>query len=345
MDPPPQENLQNSMYQVPPITNPAAAPLRVGYLTPWTHVHDPSHPCSVCVPCLSGLQLWILGALDNTGQLTDVGRKMVEFPIDPPLAKMLIMADDMGCTDEVLVVVSMLSAPPVFFRPKDRAEESDAKREKFFVAESDHLTFLNVYLQWKAKGYSAQWCSDHYLHHKSLKKAREIHGQLQDIMKAQKIPPSSVGPPWNMVRKAICSGYFYNAAMMKGLGDYRNLLTGMPCHVHPTSSLAGLGYTPDYVVYHELVLTTREYMQCVTAVDPEWLADLGPAFFTAHESSHGRLNRRRKEKAAQESMEKEMEEQLKKEAEEKARREAATPQILPGRMATPARYTPKRIGL
>lgn len=304
MDPPPQENLQNSMYQ-----------------------------------------LWILGALDNTGMLTDMGRKMVEFPIDPPLAKMLIMAEELGCTDELLIVVSMLSAPPVFFRPKDRAEESDAKREKFFVAESDHLTQLNVYLQWKAKGYSSQWCADHYLHHKSLKKAREIHGQLLDIMKSQKIKQSSVGPPWNMVRKAICSGYFYNSAMMKGLGDYRNLLTGIPCHVHPTSALAGLGYTPDYVVYHELVLTTREYMQCVTAVEPEWLAELGSAFFSVHEGSRARLERRRKEKATMEVMEKQMEDQLKKEEEEKTRREAATPQILPGRMATPARYTPKRIGL
>eukprot|EP00952_Eustigmatos_sp_NYUAD-ZCMA_P003943 17269-Eustigmatos_ZCMA.PRE.1 len=79
----------------------------------------------------------------------------------------------------------------------------------------------------------------------------------------------SSGASWDMVRKAICSAYFYNSAMMKGLGDYRNLLTGIPCHVHPTSALAGLGYTPDYVVYHELVLTTREYMQCVTSVEPE----------------------------------------------------------------------------
>jgi hypothetical protein len=27
----------------------------------------------------------------------------------------------------------------------------------------------------------------------------------------------------------------------------------MPAHMHPTSALYGLGYTPDYVVYHELV--------------------------------------------------------------------------------------------
>lgn len=54
----------------------------------------------------------------------------------------------------------------------------------------------------------------------------------------------------------------------------------MPCHLHPSSALYGLGFTPDYVVYHELVFTTKEYMQCVSAVEPEWLAELGPMFFS-----------------------------------------------------------------
>ena len=48
-------------------------------------------------------QLWILGALDNTGALTTCGRTMVEFPLDPPLSKMMIVAIDMGCVDEILV--------------------------------------------------------------------------------------------------------------------------------------------------------------------------------------------------------------------------------------------------
>ena len=92
MDPPPEENILNSMYQ-----------------------------------------LWILGALDNTGALTDIGRKMVEFPLDPSLSKMLIIAEDMGCSLDILCIVSMLSVPSIFFRPKGREEDSDAAREKFQV--------------------------------------------------------------------------------------------------------------------------------------------------------------------------------------------------------------------
>ena len=68
--------------------------------------------------------------------------------------------------------------------------------------------------------------------------------------------------------------------MAQGIGEYVNCRSGMPCFMHPTSSLYGLGYVPDYIVYHELVYTSKEYMQCVTAVDPEWLAELGPMFFS-----------------------------------------------------------------
>ncbi len=67
------------------------------------------------------------------------------------------------CPAQVLTLVSMLSVPSVFFRPPDRAEESDAAREKFFVPESDHLTLLHVYQQWKNNGYRPDWCSDHFL--------------------------------------------------------------------------------------------------------------------------------------------------------------------------------------
>jgi hypothetical protein len=37
---------------------------------------------------------------------------------------------------------------------------------------------------------------------------------------------------------------------LQGIGEYVNMLNGMPCHLHPSSALFGLGYTPDYVVYH-----------------------------------------------------------------------------------------------
>ncbi|KAH8096493.1 ATP-dependent RNA helicase [Aureococcus anophagefferens] len=174
----------------------------------------------------------------------------------------------LACGAEVLAIVACLSVPNVFFRPKDREEESDAAREKFFVPESDHLTLLNVYAAWRAAGYDARWCDRHFVVHKALAKAREVAAQLLDLMEAQRVPHESCGPDsWDVVRKAICSAYFFNAARLKGVGEYVNMLSAIPCNLHPSSSLFGLGYTPDHVIYHELVMTSREYMKCTTAVD------------------------------------------------------------------------------
>ena len=53
------------------------------------------------------------------------------------------------------IIVSMLSVPVIFYRPKGREEDSDSAREKFQVPESDHLTLLNVYQQWKKNKYSS----------------------------------------------------------------------------------------------------------------------------------------------------------------------------------------------
>jgi pre-mRNA-splicing factor ATP-dependent RNA helicase DHX38/PRP16 len=232
--------------------------------------------------------LWALGAIDNLGDLTPIGRRMTAFPMDPSLAKMLLTAcqPDYECSEEMLTIVSMLSVPSVFYRPKERQEESDAAREKFFVPESDHLTLLHVYTQWKSNGYSDAWCLRHFLHPKALRRAKEIRDQLNDIMQMQKTELKSCGTDWDVIRKCICSGYYHQAAKVKGIGEYINLRTSVTVQLHPTSALYGLGYLPDYVIYHELILTSKEYMSTVTSVDPHWLADLGGVFYSIKEKGY-----------------------------------------------------------
>jgi len=236
--------------------------------------------------------LWALGALDNLGELTSLGVKMNCFPMDPPLAKLLITAVEYGCSEEMVTIVSMLSVPNVFYRPKERQEESDAAREKFFVPESDHLTYLHVYAQWKANGYSDGWCTRHFLHSKSLRRAKEVREQIVDIMKVQELAITSCGTDWDVIRKCICSGYYHQAAKVKGIGEYINLRTSVTVQLHPTSALYGLGFLPDYVVYHELILTSKEYMSTVTSVDPHWLAELGGVFYSVKEKGYSAREKR-----------------------------------------------------
>jgi pre-mRNA-splicing factor ATP-dependent RNA helicase DHX38/PRP16 len=236
--------------------------------------------------------LWALGALDNIGNLTELGRTMTAFPMDPSLAKLIITAVGYECSEEMLTIVAMLSVPSVFYRPKERQEESDAAREKFFVPESDHLTLLHVYTQWKVNGYADGWCVRHFLHPKALRRAKEIRDQIHDIMEKQKMSLISCGTDWDVIRKCICSGYYHQAAKVKGIGEYINLRTSVTIQLHPTSALYGLGYLPDYVVYHELILTSKEYMSCVTSVDPHWLADLGAVFYSVKEKGYSARDRR-----------------------------------------------------
>jgi pre-mRNA-splicing factor ATP-dependent RNA helicase DHX38/PRP16 len=268
--------------------------------------------------------LWALGALNNIGDLTTIGKKMTAFPMDPSLAKLLITSEDYGCSEEMLTIVSMLSVPSVFYRPKERQEESDAAREKFFVPESDHLTYLHVYSQWKSNGYSDAWCTRHFLHPKSLRRAKEIREQLLDIMKMQKMSMISCGTDWDIIRKCICSGYYHQAAKVKGIGEYNNLRTSVTVQLHPTSALYGLGYLPDYVVYHELILTSKEYMSTVTSVDPHWLAELGGVFYSVKEKGYSAREKRVTEIEFSRKMEieEEMARDKRNEAERVARDEA-----------------------
>ncbi|ORY66025.1 P-loop containing nucleoside triphosphate hydrolase protein [Pseudomassariella vexata] len=274
--------------------------------------------------------LWALGALDNMGELTDLGSKMNAFPMDPPLAKLLIMSEEYGCSEEMVIIVSMLQVPGVFYRPKERQEEADTAREKFFVPESDHLTFLHVYSQWKSNGHSDGWCTRHFLHPKSLRRAKEIRDQLLDIMKMQKMEMVSCGTDWDVIRKCICSGYYYQAAKVKGIGEYVNLRTSVTMQLHPTSALYGLGFLPDYVVYHELILTSKEYMSIVTSVDPHWLAELGGVFYSVKEKGYSAREKRITETEFNRKME--IETQMaedKRKAEERAQMEEETAQKKP----------------
>lgn len=312
MDPPPADNIMNSLYQ-----------------------------------------LWILGALDNSGDLTSMGRNMSDFPLDPPLSKMLLYAHQFGgCSSEVLIIVSMLSVPSVFFRPKDREEESDAMREKFFVPESDHLTLLNVYQRAKQFKFDTHWCNRHFIHSKGIRKAREVHAQLVDLMKQRRFEPKSCDGSWDVIRKAICSAYFYNSSKIKGIGEYINMLSGIPAALHPSSALFGLGFTPDYVCYHELISTSKEYMSCVTAVDGYWLAEVGSMLFTVKESYETTLMRRAKDRAEQSKMEKELaeKERLEEEEAERKRKSSAsrdkrgTSVAKPGAGPRNRRFMPKKRG-
>lgn len=241
MDPPPQDNMANSMHQ-----------------------------------------LWMLGALDNQGELTKLGRDMANFPLEPTMSRMVLASIEEDCSEEVLIIVSLLSGPSIFYRPEGREEDADREREKFYIHESDHLTILNVFREWQRNRESPNWCKRHFINYKNMVKVKDVFEQLKHIMRTQKYPIKSCKDEDAIIR-SICKSYFHQAAVLKNLKEYQNLRTAMPCCLHPTSSLLRMGNLPKYIIYHELIRTTKEYVHCSTAVTQELLAELGPMFYSISE--------------------------------------------------------------
>lgn len=222
-------------------------------------------------------ELYALGALDDEGLLTRLGRRMSDFPMDPSLAKVVIAAVDHDCSDEMLSIVAMLNLPSVFYRPKEKQTQADQKKAKFHDPHGDHLTLLNVYNSWKHSGFSNPWCFDNFIQARSMRLAKDIRNQLEDTMKRHRHAVVSCGRDTKRVRQALCSGFFRHAARKDPQEGYKTLIEGTPVYLHPSSAL--FGKQAEWVVYHTLVLTTKEYMHYTTSIEPKWLVDAAPTFF------------------------------------------------------------------
>lgn len=235
-------------------------------------------------------ELYALSALDDEGLLTRLGRKMADFPMEPALAKVLIYSVEMGCSDEMLTVVAMLSAQTVFYRPKEKQQQADQKKAKFHDPHGDHLTLLNVYNGWKNSGSSKSWCFENFIQFRNMRRVEDVRQQLVSIMERYKHQIVSCGRNTMKVRQALCSGFFRNSARKDPQEGYKTLIEGTPVYMHPSSAM--FGKPAEHVIYHTLVLTTKEYMQCTTGIEPKWLVDAAPTFFKVAPTD--RLSKRKK---------------------------------------------------
>jgi ATP-dependent RNA helicase DHX8/PRP22 len=253
---------------------------------------DPPPPATL-VSALE--QLYNLGALDDEGLLTRLGRKMAEFPLDPPLSKALIASVDLGCSEEMLTIIAMLSAQNIFYRPREKQAAADAKKARFHSPEGDHLTLLTVYEGWRASNFAKAWCFENFIQERSMRRAQDVRKQLVaimdryglDLVSAAESAAAAAGgggaggsradQASARVRQAICSGYFFHAARKDAQEGYKTVVDQAPVYIYPGSAL--FQRQPDWVVYHELVMTSKEYMRECCAVDPRWLVQLAPRFF------------------------------------------------------------------
>jgi ATP-dependent RNA helicase DHX8/PRP22 len=255
-------------------------------------------------------ELYILEALDEDGKLTDTGRFMAYFPMEPMLSKTLIKSFEFGCSYEVIEVISMLSVPDVFYRPREKRELADKMKQRFDDYNGDHLTLLNIYRKWEVSGFSKDWCTDNFIHEKSMRKAKDVKKQLIRLMETIDRKESGIqlslvscNNKLEQVRKAFVSGFFKNSAKKStnhGHNDedgvFKTLNDNLSVYIHPSSSLYKVPGV-EYVIYHTLVLTNKEYMHCTTKIDPSWLVQYASKVF--RKANEGELSIHKKRERIQ----------------------------------------------
>lgn len=234
-------------------------------------------------------QLYYFQAIDQEGRVTALGERLVEFPLQPSLARVLVRSRELQCEVAVLPIVAMLSVENVFIRPSNKDEAEGALRVHKELSEagggnSDFSTLLAIYQLATESDSLRQWCREHYIHWRAIKTAQSIHQQLGSILTRQRILPesrdeASVPTPLSQrVRQALCYGLFCNVARVAA--SRRNFRTmdghGTVAYIHPSSALFGCEKSLDWVVYMELVETAKTYMRTLCAVKYSWVQELLP---------------------------------------------------------------------
>lgn len=224
-----------------------------------------------------------LGALDDEGELTDFGRQMSEFPLEPEKSACIIRSPEYNCSNEILSIMAMLAtAQNCFVRPKDRRRDANSARERFSHSDGDHLTLLNVYHAYKQNERQAnRWCFNNYINVRSMKAADNIRGQLEQILRRCGLPlasPDPDSPEYSVnIRRALLNGFFMQVAFKSGKGGtYLTVKDNQLVILHPS---CGLKHSPNWVLYNEFVLTKKQYIRDCTDVQGSWLIEQAEHYY------------------------------------------------------------------
>ncbi|MBY5925675.1 ATP-dependent RNA helicase HrpA [Halomonas sp. DP4Y7-1] len=240
--------------------------------------------------------LFELGAVDDKGRLTPIGRRLARLPIDPRLARMVLAGDEHGSLREVLVVVSALAVQDPRDRPADKREAADQAHRRWQDPESDFVALLNLWQGFETArdelsgNRLRRWCRDHYLNYLRLREWHDTFRQLRQLLRDMDI---QVPPPRQQLpaESDEADQREHEAQRAQTVAMHKALLTGLLSHlgtlnenreylgarnrkfmIHPASGLSKK--TPKWVMAVELVETSRLFARTVAKVDPQWIEPL-----------------------------------------------------------------------
>ncbi|MDZ4287555.1 MAG: ATP-dependent RNA helicase HrpA, partial [Prosthecobacter sp.] len=167
-----------------------------------------------------------LGALNDTHEMTELGRELANLPLDPTLGRMLLQAREEGCLEDMLVLAAGLSIPDPRERPEERKEMANAAHKAFAVPESDFLTLLKI---WNAapnaeggggKNQLRKFCRTNFLSFTRMTEWRDVWRQLKDTITAPVAKPTAVAID-DRIHRCILAGHLGHIAMRQERNAYK----------------------------------------------------------------------------------------------------------------------------
>ena len=226
------------------------------------------------------------GRMPSEGErLTPIGRKLARLPVDPRFGRMLIAAERLGCTRELLVIVAALSIQDPRERPADKQTQADQHHARFKVEGSDFGGYLALwrYLKDQQKALSGsafrRMCQREFLHYLRVREWQDLHQQLRSALKSQGIDPDlataarDADPDLARIHQAIVTGLLSHVGLRdEATRDYLGA-RGARFALSPGSVL--FRKQPAYVMAAELVETTRLWARVNATIDPLWAEEAG----------------------------------------------------------------------
>lgn len=232
-------------------------------------------------------KLYQCSAIDRSGKVTDLGRFIIEFPLSPNLACALIKATSLGCEDFLLPVAAMLSVEHVFIQSgvtqkQKEAEESHKTISEIAGGNNDFATLFSIFMQCKSCDNPVSWCHKHSIHWRAVKSAFSVEKQLRDITNKLKqlknFPVESSDIPRNeLLQHCLCAGFFSHVAR-RSIGKTFCTMdgNGSMVHIHPSSALFGQEANLEWILFHNVLVTSKIYVRTVCPIRYEWVKDLLP---------------------------------------------------------------------
>ena len=213
-----------------------------------------------------------------TLRLTRIGRTLVQLPLDPRLARMVVAAKENGCLHEVLVIVAALSIQDPRERPTDAEAAADAQHARFASLDSDFLSFLSLWrhLDEQQEALSSnqfrKLCKTEYLHYLRVREWQDLHSQLRRITRDLRMAPNTVPADPQQVHISLLAGLLSHVGLLDPeTRDYLGA-RGARFAVFPGSAL--FRKPPRWVMAAELVETSRLWGRIAARIEPQWVESL-----------------------------------------------------------------------